>query len=97
MCSTVMGQNCEIDLILIVNTTQSVSYTHLDVYKRQVEVWGVIWFLNAEQENSTEIHREIVEVNSEGVISCQKVSMVVSFKKERTLLFDKEHTGRPQS
>ena len=32
----VTGQNCAIGLNLIVNTTP-VSYTHLDVYKRQIQ------------------------------------------------------------
>jgi hypothetical protein len=48
-----------------------------------VEVRAVIRFLNAKQKSLSEIHKEVVEVYGENVISCTSMSRcgVISFKK----------------
>jgi transposase len=61
-----------------------------------VEVRAVIQFLNAKQKSTTEIHKEVVEVYSENMISCKQVSVWCNqFKEGWTSLLDEEHAGRP--
>jgi hypothetical protein len=61
-----------------------------------VEVRAVIQFLNAKQKSTTEIHKEVVEVYGENVISCKQVSVWCNqFKEGRTSLLDEERAGRP--
>jgi transposase len=60
-----------------------------------VEVRAVIRFLNATQKSPTEIHKELVEVYGENVISRKQVSVWCNqFKERRTSLLD-ERAGRP--
>jgi hypothetical protein len=61
-----------------------------------VEVRAVIWFLKEKQKSPTEIHKEVVEVYSENVISLKQVSVWCNqFKEGRTSLLDEECAGRP--
>jgi 2-succinyl-5-enolpyruvyl-6-hydroxy-3-cyclohexene-1-carboxylate synthase len=61
-----------------------------------VEVHAVIRFLNAKQKLLTEIHKDVVEVYGENVISRKQVSVWCNqFKEGQTSLLDEEHTGRP--
>jgi hypothetical protein len=56
-----------------------------------VEVRAVIRFLNAKQKSPTEIHKEVVEVYGENVISRKQVSVwCTQFKEGRTSLLDEE-------
>jgi hypothetical protein len=60
-----------------------------------VEVRAVIRFLNAKQKSPREIHKEVVEVYGENVISRKQVSVwCTQFKEGRTSLLDEERTGR---
>jgi transposase len=59
-------------------------------------VCAVIRFLNAKQKSPTEIHKEVVEVYDENVISRKQVSVWCNqFKEGQTSLRDEEHAGRP--
>jgi hypothetical protein len=61
-----------------------------------VEVLAVIRFLNIKQKSPTEIHKKVVEVYGENVISRKQVSVRCNqFKDGRTSLLDEECTGRP--
>jgi transposase len=61
-----------------------------------VGVHAVIQFLNAKQKLPTEIHKKVVEVYGENVISRKQVSVWCNqFKEGRTLLLDEERAGRP--
>jgi transposase len=61
-----------------------------------VEVRAVIRFLNAKQKSPKEIHKEVVEVYGENVISRKQVSEWCNqFKEGRTSLPDAERAGRP--
>jgi hypothetical protein len=61
-----------------------------------IEVRAVISFLNAKQKSPTEIHKEVVEVYGENVISRKQVSVWCNeFKEGRTSLLDKERAVRP--
>jgi hypothetical protein len=61
-----------------------------------VEVHAVIRFFNTKQKSPTEIHKEVVEVYGENLISRKQVSVWCNqFKKRRTSLLDEEHRGRP--
>jgi hypothetical protein len=59
-------------------------------------VLAVIRFLNAKQKSPTEIHKEVLKVYGENVISRKHVSVWCNqFKEERTSLFVEERAGRP--
>jgi hypothetical protein len=59
-------------------------------------VHAVIRFLNAKQKSPTEIHKEVVEVYGENVISRKEVSVWCNqFKDGWTSLLDEERAGRP--
>jgi hypothetical protein len=59
-------------------------------------VIAVIRFLNAKQKSPTEIHKEVVEVYGENVISRKQVSVWCNqFREGRTSLLDEERAGRP--
>jgi transposase len=59
-------------------------------------VRAVIWFLNAKLKSPTEIHKELVKVYSEDVISRKQVSVWCNqFKEGWTSLLDEECAGRP--
>jgi hypothetical protein len=61
-----------------------------------VEVHAVIRFLNAKQKSPREIHKEVVEVYGENVISRKQVSVWCNeFIEGRTSLLDEECAGRP--
>jgi transposase len=61
-----------------------------------VEVRAVIRFLNAKQKSPTEIHKEVVEVYGENVISRKQISVWChQFKEGWTSLLDEERAGRP--
>jgi transposase len=61
-----------------------------------VEVLAVIQFFNTKQKSPTEIHKEVVEVYGENVISRKQVSVWCNhFKEGQTLLLDEESAGRP--
>jgi hypothetical protein len=63
-----------------------------------VEVRAVIQFLNAKQKLPTEIHKELVEVYGEHLISRKQVSVWCNqFKKGRMSLLDEECAGRPRT
>jgi hypothetical protein len=65
-------------------------------YPSSVEVRAVIQFLNAKQKSTTEIHKEVVEVYGENLISCKQVSVWHNqFKEGQASLLDEEHAGRP--
>jgi histone-lysine N-methyltransferase SETMAR len=53
-------------------------------------------FSNTKQKSPIEIHKDLVEVYGESVISCKQVSVWYNqFKDGQMLLLDKEHAGRP--
>jgi transposase len=61
-----------------------------------VEVRAVIRFLNAKQKSPTEVHKGVVEVYGENVISYKQVLVWCNqFKEGRTSLLDEERAGRP--
>jgi hypothetical protein len=61
-----------------------------------VEVRAFTWFLNTKQKSPTEIHKEVMEVYGENVISRKQVSdWCNQFKEGQTSLLDEEHAGRP--
>jgi transposase len=61
-----------------------------------VEVRAVIRFLNVKQNSPNEVHKEVVEVYGENVISRKQVSVWCNqFKEGRTSLLDEERAGRP--
>jgi 2-succinyl-5-enolpyruvyl-6-hydroxy-3-cyclohexene-1-carboxylate synthase len=61
-----------------------------------VEVRAVIRFLNEKQKSPTEIHKEVVVVYGENMISPKQVSVWCNqFKEGRTSLLDEERAGRP--
>jgi transposase len=61
-----------------------------------VDVRTVIWSLHAKQKSPTEIHKEVVEVYGENVISHKQVLVWCNQCKEGwTSLLDEERAGRP--
>jgi transposase len=61
-----------------------------------VEMRAFIRFLSVKQNSPNEVHKEVVEVYGENVISRKQVSVWCNqFKEGRTSLLDEERAGRP--
>jgi hypothetical protein len=85
-------------LLCILRLCEAVYKIPLIENPSSVEVRAIIRFLNAEQESPTEIHKDLVEVHSENVISRKQASVWYNeFKEGRTSLLDEEHAGRPKT